>query len=78
MRYVERSDILTIVRENPDLTAHQVALKAYPDIWPESSNFRTAKIRVYSQLQDLKRNGQVIISGTIRSPKVASTWRAVE
>ena len=77
MRYVDRADILEIVRGNPDISSPEVARKAYPDLAPGSADMTLARLRTYNHLQDLKRHGQIYISGRVPGTKCTSKWRAV-
>ena len=77
MRYVDRARILEIVRGHTGITPIEVTAEAYPEFIPGSADFRTAKIRVFQQLQDLKKHGQIIRAGIVPGTKDTGIWRAV-
>ena len=76
MRYADREAILQIVRENPGISTPEVARMAYPGI--SEGDRADARCRVYHQLQELKRHGRIIRTGTVPGTKATSTWEAAE
>ena len=77
MRSVDRAKILEIVSRHAGITPAEVTAEAYPEFIPGSADFRTAKIRVFQQLQDLKKHGQIIRAGIVPGTKDTGIWRAV-
>ena len=77
MRFVSYDRIVEIIRTNPGIATPDLAVRAYPDIWPESYNFYNARNRLYHQLQILLKNGRIVRTGYVPGTTHTSTWEAV-
>lgn len=76
--YISDETVLEIIRDNPDIGAHDIARIGYPSLWEEGVEFRAAKHKLYNQLQRLKKYNRIQSTGSVRGDAKAYTWRAVE
>ena len=76
--YISDETVLEIIRDNPDIGAHDIARIGYPALWEEGVEFRAAKHKIDTQLQRLKKYNKIQSSGTFTHASRAYTWRAVE
>ena len=76
--YISDETVLEIIRDNPDIGAHDIARIGYPALWEEGSEFRAAKHKLYNQLQRLKKYNRIQSTGSVRGDAKAYTWRAKE